>query len=331
MIQASSFMIFFGFLSYYSSIVENFILLLLKQFEIQRYTILYDKDLFKSLLKRLETECVSTDVSLIKNRKSISGWFWSKQVVGYLSIEGSYDPIIKISFVCTKSYFNYLTEEEEEIFFGEEDVKVTQSCKISVFSRYGHWKMISYSRVFLDVSTIEPVLDQSIIVKDIVKFYNKKRQCKVFIEGPPCSGKSSIGYLVAKEIRASFCNTFNPTEPGDTVSSVISRVKDWIQDDDTPLVILIDEVDTILKKVHNNQIKLHDEFTTLVSDKPSWSKFMDNLKFSKNLIVIFTSNTSKQDIDLMDKSYIRQGRIDLYHKLLNSVYTDDGKFIGDSS
>lgn len=293
---------------------------------------MYDKDLFKPLLKKLESECMSTDTCLMKgNRKSISGWFWNSKVIGYLSYEGSYEPTIKISFLSLDSYYEYLTESEEEKFCLSDVPSSKSNCKISVFSRYGNWKSFNYSRMYLDVTNIQPVLDQDMIVKDIISFYKKNHQCKVFIEGPPCSGKSSIGYLVAKEIGGAFCNTFNPTEPGDTLSFTISRVQDWLQDDDIPLVLLIDEVDIILKKIHNNQIRLNEEMTTMISDKPSWSKFMDNLKFSKNLILIFTSNTSKEEIDSMDKSYIRQGRIDLYKRLETSVYTDDGKFIGDLS
>ena len=38
---------------------------------------------------------------------------------------------------------------------------------------------------------------------------------------------------------------------------------------------------------------------------------MDDLIFYK-IVLIFTSNTSKKDIDKIDPSYLRQGRIDEY-------------------
>ena len=331
MIPSSLYFFIIGFLSYYSTLIENILLLILKQFGLHRYNIMYDKDILRPLLKKIETECMSLDTTLFKgNRKTLSGWFFNTNIVGLLTYNGVYEPVITISFVSSESYFNYLMESPEEKFcsLNETNSKKIQS-KISVFSRCGDWKSIRYSRFFLNVTSIQPVLDQELIVRDIVNFYTNNQQCKVFIEGPPCSGKSSIGYLVAKEINGSFCNTFNPTEPGDTLSNLISMVQDLLQDNDTPLVLLIDEVDTLLKKIHNNQIKLNDKISTLVTDKPSWSKFVDNLKFSKNLILIFTSNTSKEDIDKLDHSYIRKGRIDLYRRMVKSVYTEDGKFIGD--
>lgn len=109
---------------------------------------MYDKDLFKPLLKKLESECMSTDTCLIKgNRKSISGWFWNSKVFGYLTYEGSYEPTIKISFLSLDSYYEYLTESEEEKFCLSDVPSSKSNCKISVFSRYGNWKSFNYSRI----------------------------------------------------------------------------------------------------------------------------------------------------------------------------------------
>jgi hypothetical protein len=48
---------------------------------------------------------------------------------------------------------------------------------------------------------------------------------------------------------------------------------------------------------------------------------MDDLIFYK-IILIFTSNTSKQDIDKIDPSYLRQGRIDEYYYMDKPIHQE---------
>ena len=48
---------------------------------------------------------------------------------------------------------------------------------------------------------------------------------------------------------------------------------------------------------------------------------MDDLIFYK-IILIFTSNKSKQDIDKIDPSYLRQGRIDEYFYMDKPIMKD---------
>ena len=134
--------------------------------------------------------------------------------------------------------------------------------------------------------------------------------------------------MIAKQINGVFCNTFNPSEPGDTLSNTISRIQDWDRDENVPIVILIDEVDIMLKKIHANEIKLNSHIPTLIYDKPTWSKFMDNMRFYKNIVLIFTSNTSKTEIDKLDTSYLRPGRIDICSVLDSPIYKEDGTFLG---
>jgi len=314
MVETSS-IVFFGFLSYYSSYFIDFLLFLLKYNGIHKYVLKFDKDLFKTLIKKLENECVSTDTSLTKgNKKTISGWFWNKKIIGYLSNE-SYEATSKITFLTTEKYFDYLIESPEQKFLEDDEIFVDSNRnKISVFSRYGNYKCFEYTRLIFDVTDLKPYKQQQTIIDEIVKFYNKEKRCSIFIEGPPCCGKSSIGYLLTKELNGAFTNSFNPIEPGNSLSLIVSRMQDWLSED-TPIIILVDEIDITIKKVHEGKIILNQEVSTLVFDKPSWSKFMDNLKFFTNVIVIFTSNSSKSLIDELDASYIRKRRIDLFFKL----------------
>ena len=57
----------------------------------------------------------------------------------------------------------------------------------------------------------------------------------------------------------------------------------------------------------------------LVRDKMTWNSFIDKIDYGlyPNLIVIFTSNQNKKYIDSLDKSYIREGRINILRNFIN--------------
>lgn len=316
-------LVLLGFASYYSNILAAVVFFLLKGYDIHQFQVACDKEITKPLMKRLEAECSCTNTALTQGfKKTISGWIWNKKLVGYVSSD-EYGNINKITIITTSGNFDSLIKPVEELsstFASSVRDEPQVSCKLSVFYRYGSYEHINYSMHSVNLINLVPILDQIDVVKDIVSDFNKNKRSTVFIAGPPCSGKSSIGYLVSKELSGIFCNTFNPTDPGDTLSNVIRSTRDWGESENTPLIILIDEIDVLLKKIHNDNIRLNHKISTSVTDKQTWSKFMDNLRFHKNIILILTSNTSKEDIDKLDLSYLRPGRVDIYHKLESPIH-----------
>jgi hypothetical protein len=78
---------------------------------------------------------------------------------------------------------------------------------------------------------------------------------------------------------------------------------------ESPIIIVLEETDVILNAVHEESIVKHVEMPTLIHNKSSWSTFLDDMIFYKGVILILTSNTSKEAIDFMDTSYLREGRI----------------------
>lgn len=316
MVDVSSIVVLFGFASYYSNFMIFLFLFLLKQHGIHRFQVFCDKQTTKPLIKRLEEECTCTETSLTRGFKKVkSGWIWSKKLVGYITYDECGD-LKTMTLITSSSNFEELIKPiEEEMSRDEPDEKPRETQNIYKFYRYGSYERFYYSRVLLNITRMSPTDGQSKIIKSISAVFAKKKQCTVFIEGPPCTGKSSIGYLVAKELSGTFCNTFNPTEPGDTINMAITSMHEWVIDDDKPTIISIDEIDVLLKKINENTVPINQKIPTSVTDKQSWSKFMDDLKFYKNLIFIMTSNTSKTDIDKLDPALIRPGRVDLYHSL----------------
>ena len=78
----------------------------------------------------------------------------------------------------------------------------------------------------------------------------------------------------------------------------------------------------MIKNIHKNEIPKHKHYPIPIRDKPTWNSFLDKIDYGlyPNLILIMTSNSKKRDIDSLDTSYLREGRINIF-KLFN-----DSKF-----
>ena len=186
--------------------------------------------------------------------------------------------------------------------------------------RHGSYKNIYYIPLSLDVSHINPIGAQEHITDDIIRLYKKKDRTSVFIHGVTCAGKSSIGYLVAKTLGGHFCHTFNPTHPGDSFCNLIHELNGRSEGDIAiPLVIVLEEVNEIIENIHNKSLKLHKEMPISVNDKASWCNFLDDMIFYKNIILILTSNESKEIIDAKDPAYLREGRIDAVFSMMEHL------------
>ncbi len=103
---------------------------------------------------------------------------------------------------------------------------------------------------------------------------------------------------------ANYCHTFNPSEPGDTLTKLFMEINR-----ECPTVIVMEEIDGIIQQLHGNSIPQNQEIPILIRDKSSWCTFLDDMFLYKGLILILTSNTPKQNLDALDESYLRKGRI----------------------
>ena len=145
------------------------------------------------------------------------------------------------------------------------------------------------------------------------------------IAGPSGTGKSQIAKQFATTINATISDDFNPTSAGENFASLIRTVKPTKK---KPLVVLLDEGDKIIERIHAG-IKEHEFFVTVAIDKASFNKFMDQLSNYDNVFVIITMNSTFNAIDQLDPSYIRCGRVDLKVNFGgdDSYNTDDVNFL----
>ena len=275
-------------------------------FKIKKYIISGDKEVTNALIKRMANHIVYTEVTHINGKNNPSGLFIGNKYYGYIEIKDG----TTVTLYAKEDTYNLLMEQEQiEI---EVKPKPIIKNKINVFIRKGSYRSLYYSSMRLDLSHINPIGEQQSVIDSIKNIYTKNGSASVFINGVAGAGKSTIGYLLAKELNGSYCHTFNPTEPGDCLSNLMVDIRV-----DDPVIIVIEEVDIMIQKIDKGLDK-NNEIPIEIYNKTTWNNFMDDLIFYK-IILIFTSNTSKKDLDKIDSCYLRKGRIDEYYYMNTSI------------
>jgi len=314
------YLLFAGFGLFQFERLFTLLVLLLKPLKIQKYSVRYDGESYGNMLNILENSCYFSEVSVLRSKKIPSGFFFNRQCIGYIHVSAQYSVNeFDITILTTKKYYEQITVEKRVdvgVVHNEHIDIFKKTDAIRFFQRYGTYTNLFYSSLLLNLSHLSPLPSQQSIIDSILASFRKKNKITAFIEGVPGSGKSFIGFLLAKEIGASFCHSFNPTDPGDVFSSLISRIRNSeCMINDTPIVVVIEEVDVMIQNIHAKSVCLHSKIPTSVKDKSSWSTFLDDMFLYQNIIVILTSNKTKQYIDTLDRAYLREGRVDEFYRM----------------
>jgi len=303
----------------------NIIIFALKFADIYMFRMKYDVDSHGDIIALLNKETVTSSIAIFKSRKVPAGFFFNSKSIGYINATDCYNiHDIRITIITTKLYFEYLTRRKEVTIRGENEIKEVvkpESNSIYIYNRFGEYSNFGYSRLSLNLKNLEPLLSQQPVVDEIIEEYRRKDHLVVFIDGIPCSGKSSIGYLVAKQIGGSFCHTFNPTVPGDNFHNLITQIRDNGNTDKSPIVVVLEEIDILLHNIHNNKVVENPKISTSVKDKSSWCSFLDDMFIHENIILIMTSNKSKSEIDTTDPAYLRKSRVNLFFTMNTPIVT----------
>ena len=191
----------------------------------------------------------------------------------------------------------------------EEAEESNDFVKLYLSSQYhdGNFKEIS-----LPFKNFEPYDCQQNIMEKIIDNYrdNKFFICRSLIYGLPKKGKSFIGKLLAHEFKSAYCFDIKLDSPGTQVLNLWNTFK---PEENKPLIIQIDEFDILIKKCHEHKIvSKHDWMRTMVYDKQSYNTFISEyLICLPYVIYLFTMNSTPEEINKLDTSYIRENRIDL--------------------
>ena len=317
---------FFGGLLWFISIAGDPILFLLQQIGIRYFIVRNDEDKVKSVYKILEKKTVASKFSFQYGKLYPAGIFLGWNSIGYLtSNDRNSGASAEIHIFTTNSFFNKIITEEAVIprFEG----KPSEQQNLKVLSKSGSYTNTYYSSRSLEVSSFLPQGDQAMITREIIDLYRKKGRVTVFLNGICGAGKSTIGLLIAKELKATFCHTFNPFSPGDFLHSL---VRDAETEAENPLVVVIEEVNSLIRVIHEDKNILHKDVRTHVYNKSTFNTFLDDMPLFNNVILILTSNESKETIDLLDPCYLRKGRVDLYYSMMTPLILDDVNCYKDS-
>jgi gluconate kinase len=176
--------------------------------------------------------------------------------------------------------------------------------------------MTYYSRARIELHDLEPRGQQGEVIDSICDEFIKHKRGVYFIHGVSGAGKSTIGMLIASRLKGTFCHTFNPTDPGDTLHHLL---RDSEPTDEQPTVILLEEVNTMIRAVHENAIQKHKNVCTCIHNKSTYNTFMDDLILYRNLMIIMTSNEAKDAIDALDPCYLRKGRVHGYYSMMEPL------------
>ena len=133
-------------------------------------------------------------------------------------------------------------------------------------------------------------------------------------------GKRTQANLVKLEKFLETLEMFNPSKPNTYLHSLYNIVNPSKK---KPLVLVIDEVDILLNTIVKG-IPEHKRYDRLVDSKTSWNSFLDDIDIGiyKNLILILCSNKSKEEIDKLDPSFLRKGRVHMYVNMNDIDYID---------
>lgn len=300
-----------GYLFYYMN-PTFFLFIVLYLLNLRSYIIVEDKEMTTRVIKKMLPHIFTPCMKYTNGRDVPTGFFIGYKYIGYLD-NTNHD--CKISIITTLENYKELVKYNEVSILPEiKSIVEETDSKITVYIRKGTYKNMYYQPMKLDMGHIQPIGEQKQIVSNIIDVYSTQGRASIFIHGVTFAGKSTIGYLLAKQLRGVYCHSFNPSEPGDQLSSLIMDMHH-----DEPLIIVIEEADIIIKSIHNNTIKTHLEYQTAVYNKSTWSSFMDDMVFYKNIILILTSNMSKIEIDALDESYLRKGRIHASYSMLEKI------------
>lgn len=306
--------------------------ILLKMFGFGSFTIKNDRERMKGVLKILKEDTFSTSSTFEFGKLRPAGVFIGRWCCGYYIDHQTSETGTEVVIICAASRFAQLMDRsapqaaslclDTRPIYPFAKVDDGRGKSVEVWNRKGSYTSFYYRPFKIDLTNITPIGDQQHIINDIIEQYRYRKRLNVFIHGITGSGKSTVGLLVAKELGGSYCHDFNPTDPGDSFISLLTDIEHSSTHEDGmagPVVIVLEEIDVIIGDIKAGKMRVHKNVCTSVHNKATFNSFLDDMVFHKNIILIMTSNTSKEEIDTIDSSCLRKGRVNAYYSMMRAI------------
>jgi hypothetical protein len=273
---------------------------------------------FGMRLYRIENNKMSNFLKKVKyaslwNNDEPEGWIVGWGYIGYIYITVNYNGINKELFLLSTIKCYQLTDNEDCNNKNKNENEKNKQITFAEREGNAFWRLGYVTRLIKITKT--PTDKQSKIISQIINDFQKNNYSITLLCGKPGTGKSMIAPLICDKLlkeknKVTLCDTFNPTDPGDTFSSLYTKIS---PSENNPLVVVLEEIDIIIHKIHNNLIDPHKDIPIQIKNKIDWNLFLDRFdrKIYPHVILILTTNQPIEYFDNIDESYMRHGRITL--------------------
>lgn len=250
----------------------------------------------------------------IRDGDEYIGWIAGLWFIGYIiKTNGERNETIEL-------YIFMNVNKSKNIFDGIIKTEVNKP-QMSYWERSGNSYCYRYDNREISLPKLEPYENQKIIISETIRIMNEKdsKTSVILLSGPPGTGKSTIATFLAKVLlsqmmdKVHYIDTFNPTTPGDEFGKIYRKINPTCN---SPLIIVLEEIDIIINKIYNN-IPDHKYISIQIQNKTGWNIWFDKLDkgFYPHVYIIMTTNKSINYFDELDKSYMRNNRVNLKAEL----------------
>jgi hypothetical protein len=250
--------------------------------------------------------------SELRDGHDASGFFCGWPYLGWLQnserFVGNIDRQIYI--FTTQGTYDSLTADPNPPP-SEGDIK-----KITILENTSMYYAPSYKPRVITIVKV-PNMEQQRCIDMVMHTYDtigNKRNVTVFLHGGVGTGKSMTTLFIANAMQAQHTKDLKPSSPGMSLKTIYAAANPSPHE---PLVLVLEEVDILLKRISEVELPAHKLLQATVTDKTGWNSMLDDIDngLYPFMITILTSNKTPDDINAMDPAYIRPGRVHAYFEM----------------